>query len=62
MVVNFSRPDLVNFYSPVDSIYQLSLELVGHAVVMAIHFDVLVDVYPGNFPFGKLIGVRGKRF
>lgn len=32
-------------------------QLVGNAVVMPIHLDVIVDVYSGTFPFRKLIGV-----
>ena len=32
-------------------------QLVGDAVVMSTHLDVIVDVYSGIFPFCKLIGV-----
>ena len=37
-------------------------QLVGDAVIMPIHFNVIVDVYPGLFPFGKLIGCLRQRF
>jgi hypothetical protein len=37
-------------------------ELVGHAVIMAFDFDVIVDVDAGFFPFGVLIGAGRQRF
>jgi hypothetical protein len=38
----------------------LSDKLVGNAVVMTIHLDMVVDVDPGLFPLRILIGVGGK--
>ena len=31
-------------------------QVVGDAVVMSVHLDVVIDVYPGFFPLGKRIG------
>jgi hypothetical protein len=36
-------------------------ELIGDAVVMAIHLDMVIDIDLGAFPFGKDEPVRGKR-
>ena len=40
----------------------LSDQRMGNNVVMAIHFNVIVDVDPCLFPFGELIGLLRKRF
>ena len=37
-------------------------QLIGNAVVMAIHLDVVIDIDPGRFPFGKDKSMNRKGF
>ena len=36
-------------------------QLIGHTVVMALHFNVIVDIDGGFFPLGILLGFCGQR-
>ena len=42
-------------------IQSLPQELERHTIVMAVYFDVVVDVYPGLIPFGIFIRPLGQR-
>jgi nucleoside-diphosphate-sugar epimerase len=37
-------------------------QLIGDAVVVAIHLDVVIDIDPGGFPFGKDRPMGGEGF
>jgi len=37
-------------------------QLMGDTVIVAFHFDVVIDVNPGVFPFGVFVGFFGQRF
>ena len=37
-------------------------QLVGNAVIVALDFNVVIDVDSGLFPFGKLVAPGGQRF
>jgi hypothetical protein len=34
---------------------------IGHRVVVAFHFHVVINIDPGMFPLGIFIGLRGQR-
>jgi hypothetical protein len=43
------------------SFHLLRDQLVGHTVVVAVDFYVIVDVYAHSFPLAKAVGLWGKR-